>query len=320
MGGVIGYFCKHSGEDLWIINNCGHRGIRRRFALVGFVAFMVGMLSFLSCWYSFQMLFDNVWMAIPVSLLFAWMINNIYEVLLTTLSKPVLKMKYQGVIKHLSIILRIGFVVFFGVFISKPLEAWMFEPQLSGKVAILKEQQIRKVEKELINRSVKTERRLQNEILKKEHLKYPVRDIQPLRDELGRLQADKMDALERIRFVVGRADFFVQRLQLLIGGGIYMLSWIFTLVVVVLFLLPFYLKKHLNISNQYLKDKKTIYEGIILVDYQEFKIRYAAIFRDQYHLDIRLREIFLDAPFNTEKLTDQRGFQSQDDFWERFGV
>jgi putative flippase GtrA len=316
MAGITEYFCKHSGEDWWIIDHCGHRGIRGRFALVGLVAFLVGALSFLSCWYSFQMLFDSAWMAIPVSLLFAWMINNIYEVLLTTLSKPVLRMKYQGVIKHLSIILRVGFVVFFAVFISKPLEAWVFEPQLSSKVEQLKARQIGKAENELMVQSAKVEQRLLAAIRHKEHLGYPVRDIQPLRDELDRVVTDRENALERVRFVIGRADFFVQRLQLLVSGGIYMLSWFFTVMVVVLFLLPFYLKWHMDISNPYFKDKRTVYEDIILQDYREFKRNYTDLFRDQYQLDIQVGEIYQDAPFNTEKITDKRSFKGQEDFLE----
>ncbi|MGN8072612.1 DUF4407 domain-containing protein [Mucilaginibacter sp. 22184] len=317
MAGIVEYFCKHSGEDWWIINHCGHRGIRGRFALVGLVAFLVGMLSFLSCWYSFQMLFDSAWMAIPVSLLFAWMINNIYEVLLTTLSKPVLRMKYQGVIKHLSIILRVGFVIFFAVFISKPLEAWVFEPQLSGKVEQLKARQIGRAEKELTARSAKVEKRLLAAIRHKEHLGYPAQAIQPLRDELSRLILDRENALERVRFVIGRADFFVQRLQLLVSGGLYMLSWFFTLIVVALFLLPFYLKWHMDISNPYFKDKRAVYENIILRDYQEFKRTYTDLFKDQYRLDIQVGETYQDPPFNTERIVEKRDLKDQEDFLER---
>src|SRR6202012_3039641 len=94
---------KASGEDPYILERCGHRGIQDRFAFIGFISRAVAALSFLSCCYSFTMLFDNIIMAIPISLFFAWMINNIYEVMLGTLSKPVLKNKYEDVIKHLSI-------------------------------------------------------------------------------------------------------------------------------------------------------------------------------------------------------------------------
>jgi hypothetical protein len=97
-----------------------------------------------------------------------------------------------------------------------------------------------------------------------------------------------------------------------------MLSWFFTVMIVTLFLLPFYLKWNIDISNPYFKDKKTVYEGIIIKDYHEFKKTYTDLFRERYQLDIQVKEIYLDAPFNTEKIADIRSFKSQDDFFERF--
>lgn len=318
MPGITEYFCSRSGEDLWVINNCGHRGIRDRFALVGFVAVLVASLSFLSCWYSFRMLFDNSLLAVPVSLLFAWMINNIYEVLLTTLSKPVLRVKYQGVIKHLSLALRISFIVFFAVFISKPLEAWLFEPQLSAQVEAIKEREIDKAEKQLMKRTEAAEAGIIAQIHKKERLHYPPGEIQPLKDQLSQFDSERDEALDRVRFVIAKADYFVQRLQLLTSGGIYMISWIFTLMVVALFLLPIYLKWRINFSNPYFKDKKTIYEGIVMLHYNEFKGEFTRIFKEEYHAQVQIDETYLDPPFNTEKKTDNRKFKDQKDFLDRF--
>jgi hypothetical protein len=312
------FFCKKSGEDLCIINNCGHRGIRDRFALVGFVAVLVNILSFLSCWYSFKMLFDDLWMAIPVSLLFAWMINNIYEVLLTTLSKPVLKVRYQGVIKHLSWTLRLGFIIFFAVFIAKPLEAWIFEPQLSASVESLKAREIAKAGKELEARSAKREKSLAARIHRLEYLKYPEEDILPLRSELEQVRSGNIEALERVSFVVGRADYFIQRIQMLTSDGIYRLSWVFTMLVAAMFLLPIYLKSKINITNPYFKHKQVIYERIVLADYDVFKAVYTDIFHNNYQLDIPVTAIYHDPPFNTERITDKRNFKNQESFFEQF--
>jgi hypothetical protein len=312
------YLCKRSGEDPYIINICGHSGIRTRFALIGLIAMLVGALSFLSCWYSFKMLFDNSWIAIPVSFLFAWMINNIYEVLLTTLSKPVLKIKYQGVIKHLSLTLRIGFIVFFAVFISKPLEAWIFEPQLSTKVEALKSRQIAQAEKQIIKRTATAENNLLAVIRKKEQLRYDEKNIQPLKTELQKFYADRNEALDRVRFVVGRADYFVQRIEILTSSGFFMLSWLFTLLVIVLFLFPIYLKRMTKLSNPYFLEKRKVYEHIIVQEYKNFKILYSDFFWNRFQIDVEFTESYIDAPFNTEKEIEKRIFKSQNDFFEQF--
>ncbi|MFB9844002.1 DUF4407 domain-containing protein [Mucilaginibacter ginsenosidivorans] len=318
MAGITEYFCARSGEDLWVINNCGHKGIRDRFALVGAIAALVYCMSFLSCWYSFRMLFDNGLLAVPVSLLFAWMINNIYTVLLTTLSKPVLRVRYQGVIKHLSLFLRISFIVFFAVFISKPLEAWVFEPQLSQQVEKLKERDIQKSERQLNDRTREAEQKIRAAIGRKRALHYPEADLEPLLAQLERLDREKEEALARVRFVIGRADFFVQRLEILAGRGIYRLSWLFTSVVILLFLLPIYLKWRLNFSNVYFRDKRTIYEGIVNGAYRDFKAEYRKIFLEKYGARVDIIENYTDPPFNTERKTDGRVFKTQEDFLDRF--
>ncbi|MDO3641274.1 DUF4407 domain-containing protein [Mucilaginibacter sp. L3T2-6] len=309
---------KASGEDPWILAECGHPGIQNRFALIGLIGRAVAALSFISCCYSFAMLFDNIWMAIPVSLIFAWMVNNIYEVLLGTLAKPVLKNKYEGVIKHLSISLRIGFIVFFAVFISKPLEAWLFEGTLSGRVEQLKAAEIRKAEKQIGLQFQRHVIQLEHDISKKQRLSYDQQQIQLLQAQLTAALHDRDEALQRIGFVIGRADYFIQRIQLLTSGGVFALSWLVTTGMVVLFLSPVYLKWKINTANPYLIRKTAVYRDIVESDYLEFKETYRQIFLEKYQLDIRYHERHTDPPYNTQLITDARVFGTQEQFFERY--
>lgn len=308
---------KASGEDPWILAECGHRGIQDRFAFIGFIGRAVAALSFLSCFYSFAMLFDNIWMAIPVSLVFAWMVNNIYEVLLGTLAKPVLKNKYEQVIKHLSISLRIGFIVFFAIFISKPLEAWLFEGTLSGRVEQLKAAEIRKAEKQIDLQFQKNISQLEHEISKKQRLSYDTQQIQLLQAQLTAALHDRDEALQRIEFVIGRADYFIQRIQLLTSGGVFALSWLVTVGMVILFLSPVYLKWKINTANPYLIRKTAVYRDIVESGYMEFKATYSQVFLEKYQLDIRYHERHTDPPYNTQLITDARVFGTQEQFFEQ---
>ncbi|MDP9078868.1 MAG: DUF4407 domain-containing protein [Bacteroidota bacterium] len=309
---------KASGEDPWILHGCGHRGIQKRFAVIGLIGRTVAALSFLSCFYSFAMLFDNVWMAIPISLFFAWMVNNIYEVLLGTLAKPVLKNKYENVIKHLSISLRIGFIVFFAVFISKPLEAWLFEGTLSGRVEQLKALEIRKAEKEIYTQFQQHILKLEKEIGRRERLHYPQEQIQPLQSELAGVFHDQDEAGQRIEFVIGRADYFIQRIQLLTSGGVFALSWLVTAGMVVLFLSPVYLKWKVNFTNPYFIRKTSVYRHIVESEYRKFKETYKQIFREKYQLEVHWHERHTDPPYNTEVIADSRVFQTQEQFFEQY--
>lgn len=317
MSALLNYLWKASGEDLMLIQHCPHRGIRERFAVVGMVAKLVMSLTFISCCYTFQMLFDNIWMAVPVSVFFAWMVTNIYEVLLTTLAKPVLDRALKGAITHLSGILRIGFIVFFAVFISKPLEAWFFQPQLSVRVAQLKEQAIQRSNRFLITATRPTERRLLKAIVRKERLHYSELEIRPLRMELSELYKQRSEMEDRIRFVIKRADYFVERVSILSTDGFFMLSWLFTLVVISIFLLPVYLKRNINGQNPYLHEKKQVYQNLILNQYQSFKAEYQQLFWKQYQLKVDYSEKYSNPPFNTRPLHNERDHQSQENFLEK---
>ncbi|MFA6245609.1 MAG: DUF4407 domain-containing protein [Mucilaginibacter sp.] len=308
------YFWRFSGEDIGIIRICAHRGIRDRFALVGAITLVVFIISFFSCWYTFQMLFDSPWLAVPVALFFAWMINNIYLLLLTTLAKPVLQFKNKGVIKHLSLSLRAGFVILFAVFISKPLEAWFFEPLLSEKIELIKQESIRKAEQKVVKAASREEKALSAKIRKKEALHYPEADIAPLRAELDELRAEQTEAFERIEFVIGRADYFVQRLELVTGNRSFIAAWLFTLLIIFIFLLPIYLKRTLNLANPYFKHKSEIYNSIVINAYRDFKLDFERIFFEKYGIQTKVHETYADAPYNTKKIADRRTFNGQEDF------
>lgn len=309
---------KASGEDPYILEHCGHRGIRDRFAIIGLISRTVAALSFLSCFYSFAMLFDNIVMAIPISLFFAWMINNIYEVMLGTLSKPVLKNKYEDVIKHLSITLRIGFIIFFAVFISKPLEAWIFQDTLSSRVAKLKADQIHRADRQLEVYYTENLFKIRQAIQRKESFHYPETAIAPLRAVYEQLLRDRQEALDRIEFVVSRADYFIQRIQLLTTGGIFASAWLLTAMMVALFLLPVYLKWKIKSENPYIRRKTTVYREIVESNYADFKRAYSSLFRERYGLDIHYQERHSDPPYNTELIPDTRAYCTQDDFFQHY--
>lgn len=312
------YFWGYSGEDQRIIKHCRHKGIQDRFALIGCIAHLVGLFSFLSCFYSFDMLFDNAYLALPVSLFFGWMIYNIYEVLLSTLAKPVLKQKYEDVIKYLSYSLRIGCIVFFAVFISKPLEAWIFAPQLSARVEQMKANELAVAEKRLSARFDDKSAALNRIIGQKEQLHYPEADILPYRRQLLMIAQDKAEALYKIALVLGGADYFIQRVQLLSGSGIFALSWLVTAAMATLFLLPVYLKWSIKSETPYLRAKEAVYKGKVEAHYAEFKALYSRLFKEKYGLEITFAERYLDPPYNTQRPTDQREYKDENDFFKRY--
>ena len=75
-----------SGGDRVIIKQCD-AGEQKQFMLVGLFVPLVFILCFISSAYTFNNVFDNLLTACIMALIFAWMIANIYRLLLYTLAK-----------------------------------------------------------------------------------------------------------------------------------------------------------------------------------------------------------------------------------------
>lgn len=142
------FCCFFSGEDDFIIRKC-NKGIQLAFALIGIFVILV----FALCWFSAALfmahIFDGArWVSIPVGILWALLVTNLYLLLLYTLSPALLpvahkrKVNEQGKIKkeHIgrksgkssvfsfSFFFRTGIIVLLALIIAQPVNVWLFAP------------------------------------------------------------------------------------------------------------------------------------------------------------------------------------------------
>ncbi|MBL0310575.1 MAG: DUF4407 domain-containing protein [Bacteroidetes bacterium] len=135
--------CTLSGDDYSIISRCS-KDLQNRFAAIGGFVLCIFVLCFVSSYFTFKMLFQNYILGIPVSIFFSWMITNIYLLLLYTLTKNVLPHIQNARARMFSVGIRLGFICFIAIIVSKPLEALVFSNQLSSEIATYKQEQIQK--------------------------------------------------------------------------------------------------------------------------------------------------------------------------------
>ncbi len=92
------FFCTFSGEDDYIVREC-RPGIQVSFALIGFFVLIV----FAGCWISASAFIKDLfegsskWFSIPVGILWAMLVTNLYLLLLYTVSPtwwPTARMKW----------------------------------------------------------------------------------------------------------------------------------------------------------------------------------------------------------------------------------
>ena len=133
------FFCTFSGEDDYIIREC-RSGIQVSFALIGFFVLVV----FAGCWVSasafVKQLFEggNKWFSIPIGILWALLVTNLYLLLLYTVSPALLPIAKKKKVKgkkrsvlfieekpkssfNASLIFRLVFISLLAIIIAQPL-------------------------------------------------------------------------------------------------------------------------------------------------------------------------------------------------------
>lgn len=142
------FFCFFSGEDDFIIRKCDER-IQFSFAIIGlFVLFIFGF-----CWTSASLFMahlfeDTRWLGIPIGIIWAMLVTNLYLLLLYTISPQLLpivrkkKIIENGKVKKLiinekkkidyflivSVTMRITFICLIAIIVVQPFNVLIFSP------------------------------------------------------------------------------------------------------------------------------------------------------------------------------------------------
>lgn len=306
------FFCILSGDDYSIIKQC-RRSVRNQFVAIGVFVFTVFVLCFVSGYFTFTKMFQNYWIGIPAGLFCAFMVTNIYLLMLYTLSKNVLPHTKSVRAKIISTGLRLLFICFIAVVVSKPIEALIFTIPLNDEI-------VRYKEEKLLKYTAVTMTHFDNEVIE---LRKIIANLEKLSDKPDVLQlrkyqsmieekeAEKRELILKMNRLVENSNYYIQSIVIL--NSKYPQCWLMTAIIVVVFIVPAYLKYVLPIAGAYNNSKKDIETRLITQEYELFRVKYNALLRLNYGADKQYNELFTDAPFNTVLKRDERSFLRQDD-------
>jgi hypothetical protein len=310
-----------SGDDRSIIRQCSKR-TQNRFALIGALVACIIIVSFASVTGAFIHFFDFILFDIAIGAFFALMMANIYILLLYSLSKNLLPHISSKGARWISISLRIAFIAVFAMIVSKPLELLLFSPLLENDIVIHKQNEYKvgeAVVKSLYDKSfIELERLIQLG-------DYSAASI------LATKKTERVETLLKLQKQIEASDYYLQQIRIL--NSKYLFTWLFTLIMIILFLAPVYLKYLMEEENEFYQKKKKIETQIVLDEYASFRLRYKAFWKGFFQdLEVRppnknermnvvLAEIiqknyefevvFEDPPFNTIRKKDPRDFLEQ---------
>src|SRR5690606_14731420 len=220
-----------------IIKQC-HKKAQLLFGSIGLFVLLIFILCFISSYFSFLKIFNNNTIGIPLGLFFAWMLTNIYLLLLYTLAKDVLPNNQNQKARIFSLTLRLALVTFIAIIMSKPLEVLIFQNLIEKD---LNEFKIDKLEKytTLTESYYEIEiQNLENTIngLTELHSDNSEQDLKYYQNLIEQKVGAKNTALMEMERRIDHSTYYVQSLIILTDR--YPQSWFITLLVIILFLTP----------------------------------------------------------------------------------
>lgn len=304
--------CTFSGDDYSIISQSDGKIQNRFIAIGGFVSVIFG-LCFISCYFTFTQLFQNYFIGIPIGIFFAYMITNIYLLLLYTLSKNSFPCKTDKAAQLFSILIRVVFICFIAVIVSKPIETIIFSMPLENEIEAYKLEQIDKYKKSTTEYYDAETKNLRIIIEKQKSLYTNSETSQVGNYELllQKKELEKIELISSMTNLVSNSNYYIQSIVIL--NSKYRSCWLITIFSIFVFLFPAYLKNFLGVQSSYYETKRKIENRLVKEEYTKFKTSYNQLFQKHLNKNIHFSESFIDAPFNTIRKKDEREFLKEDD-------
>src|SRR5690606_25933879 len=111
--------------------------------------------------------------------------------------------------------------------------------------------------------------------------------------------------------LVKKSNYYIQ--SIIILNSKYPISWAITTIVLILFIIPTYLKIFIDKDSIFYKTKHYVESHLVKYEYELFKEKYNEIFNQKYGLDLHYAEHYSDAPFNTKREINKRETLKEDD-------
>lgn len=299
---LIRFFWILTGDDASVISLCSKK-TKNRFTVIGILVGFIFALCFVSCYFAFTRLLQNLWFGIVIGLFFAWMITNIYLFLLYTLSKTGFPYIPNRSARFISVTIRLIFIAFTGIIVSKPIESLIFSKQLEKEIQLFKMEKIKRYTKATSNY-------LDKEIAEYEKLLTSNNDKFYI-DLIDKKKEQKSLLIASMNKLVTKSNYYIQGFIIL--NDKYPISWIITLLIIIMFVIPAYLKIFIHKDSIFYKTKHDIESNLVKYEYELFKERYTQLFRLKYNIDVHFTEHYIDAPFNTRRIVKNRDILKEDD-------
>jgi Domain of unknown function (DUF4407) len=263
---------------------------------------LVTLLCLVASVSAFWGLFKNLFITLPITVAFVWMIANIYLLLLYTLASNPLPSAVSKGQRWTSDAIRIGFICFMALAVSKPIETHFFQEALIEDIAQYRKKQVQEYEKRTVDYFLRS------------HLVVDQSKAVLSMDELKEIDT----RVAGMRELSDKSEFYIYGMIHMCKN--YPSCWIITMFSALIFLSPLLLKIGFEKTGSYSEKRKIIEQHVVTSEYDKFRIGYKQILErksctlDNYLLTtcglqssgfdlqwtVLKSHLYSDPPFNTK--------------------
>jgi hypothetical protein len=292
----IPQLCRLSGEDDQIIlREDVDTHVAGQFAGIGLLVMVIFFLSvYSSIHFLVNLLSCHYLIAMLVGLIWGTMIANIYYLLLFTITPAILRGRDHAAhgipreettekktLSRVSLFFRLLFVILLAMIIAQPWLVTLFDT----------------------SRWVEQSRREYRAAFAR------LAAGATLSEDSGAIAGQRTISRRRVDALLSANNFYTRRIQLVHSH--YAFSWVVTLVVVLFFILPIWLKYQVRNNSNFYQVKERHERGMVLRAYEDFKERFAAISVIRFGEPTNWYESCVDPPFNTRKKEEVQAYAEQ---------
>lgn len=317
--GLKRFFWILTGDDFNVIGKCSEQ-TKRHFTFIGILVAFIFSICFVSCYLAFSQLFRNMYVGVPVGLFFAWMVTNIYLFLLYTLSKTGFPYIPNKTARYFSTIIRVIFIAFIAIIVSKPIERLVISEQLELELESFKKDKIERYKnstQEFFGEEITL---IKNLITQKESLHSVMDETEKsnLEKLIHSKEAERDRLIKSMEQLIDKSDYYIQGIVIL--NSKYPICWFLTFFVIIIFIIPAYLKIYIHKDSIFYKTKHYVESNLVRYEYELFKEQYRRIFRHKYEIEVQYIELYKDPPFNTIRKTDDKKILTESDLLDSLYV
>jgi hypothetical protein len=287
-----------AAEDAFILKSCEPK-VSRYFLVIGLVVLFIYLLCTISIGLFIYSFINSYFVIFFLTLFISIFIINLYIFILHNISPNLLPNNATNTSNFFESLLKLGFLIFLAIAISKPIEILIFKDNAAFQRA-LEDFKDQKLEDFKINLNELTTDRLNdlndlynrsNTNIERESFKIDIQGIH----EINQQRVDQM-ALS-----IENSFFFIEKTKILFNIKE---SKYITFFISFLFILPWFLKIILRNNNPYYELKKDIEMRMVKEDYVSFIGHKNSLLYRFKDYRLLMPPKYLDPPFNTKLIRD----------------